>query len=231
VDDVVGRVFPLALLAALNPTLLAASALMMLLPRPVRLMLGYLAGAMMTSISLGLVIVFGLEGSELLVVARETLAPAASIALGAIALVAASVLKRVAQDRAAARSRARDEVTTHKEPPKWQRLLSKGSARGTFVVGALLTLPGASYLAGLSRIDALNYSTAKTVLMVIAFNVIMLAVLEVALICFLIAPERTPRAIEGAKAWIGRRGPQFAVRALVVLGVLLVTKGVIELLI
>jgi hypothetical protein len=46
----------------LNPTLVAASTLMMLLPNPKRLMLGYLLGALMTSITLGLVIVFSLEG-------------------------------------------------------------------------------------------------------------------------------------------------------------------------
>ncbi len=39
-----------------------------------------------------------------------------------------------------------------KGPPRWQQALSKGSARTTFVVGALLTLPGASYLAGLHHI-------------------------------------------------------------------------------
>ena len=51
----------LAFSAALNPTLLAATTVMLLLPRPRNLMLGYLLGAMMTSVSLGLVIVFSLE--------------------------------------------------------------------------------------------------------------------------------------------------------------------------
>ena len=37
---------------------------MMLLPNPKRLMLGYLLGALMTSITLGLVIVFSVEGSD-----------------------------------------------------------------------------------------------------------------------------------------------------------------------
>jgi hypothetical protein len=40
-------------------------------------------------------------------------------------------------------------------------------------VGALLTLPDASYLAGLSRIQKLNHSTAGTVLLVVAFNPVM----------------------------------------------------------
>jgi len=53
----VSDVILLALAAALNPTLVAASTVMMLLPNPKRLMLGYLLGALMTSITLGLVII------------------------------------------------------------------------------------------------------------------------------------------------------------------------------
>ena len=55
-----GQVFFFACVAMLNPTLLAAVTLMLLLPNPKRLMLGYLLGAYTTSISLGLVIVFAL---------------------------------------------------------------------------------------------------------------------------------------------------------------------------
>ena len=55
-------IFLLSLLAMLNPTLLAAVTVMLLLPNPKRLMFGYLLGAYTTSITLGLVIVFTLQG-------------------------------------------------------------------------------------------------------------------------------------------------------------------------
>ena len=48
------RVFLFALTAALNPTLLAATTVMLLLARPRRLLLGYLLGAYTTSITVGL---------------------------------------------------------------------------------------------------------------------------------------------------------------------------------
>jgi hypothetical protein len=54
----------LSLTAALNPTLLTATTVMLLLPSPTALMLGYWLGAMLTSITLGLVIVFSLQGSS-----------------------------------------------------------------------------------------------------------------------------------------------------------------------
>jgi hypothetical protein len=172
----VGQILLLALAAALNPTLVAASTLMMLLPNPKRLMLGYLLGALMTSITLGLVIVLSLESSDAIGTTKKTLSPAATMTLGGIALVAALVLGTGRHHAVAERRRARKK---DKGPPRWQQALGRGSPRTTFLVGALLTLPGASYLAGLSRIDKLNYSTAETVLLVIAFNLIMLALLEV----------------------------------------------------
>ena len=97
-----------------------------------------------------------------------------------------------------------------------------------FRCGRLLTLPGASYLAGLSRIDKLNYSTPETMLLVVAFNLIMLVLLEVPLLCFAIAPSWTVGAIDRAKAWIARHGHRSAVTALTALGRLLAIKGLIE---
>ena len=111
----------------------------------------------------------------------------------------------------------------------WQRELSQGSPRTTFVVGALLTLPGASYLAGLDRISKLHYSTAATVAIVLAFNLVMLLLLELPLIAFAVAPEWTPAAIDRAKAWAGIHGRRYAVHGLEVIGVLLIIKGIVGL--
>jgi hypothetical protein len=224
-----GDILVLAFTAALNPTLVAASTLMMILPNPVRLMLGYLLGALLTSITLGLLIISTLEGSGAVATTKNTVSPAATIALGCIALVGAVVL---GTDRHLGKRRdraAREEKKKEKGPPRWQRALGKGSARVTFVVGAMLTLPGASYLAGLSRINKADYSTTETVLVVLGFNLIMLALLEVPLICFVVAPNWTPRAIDRAKAWIGRHSRRFAVMLLTVVGALLLLKGVLEL--
>jgi Sap, sulfolipid-1-addressing protein len=222
-----GDVFLFALTAALNPTLVAASTVMMLLPNPRRLMLGYLLGALMTSITLGLIIVFSLKGSSAVSTTQNTVSPAATIALGAIAIVGAVVLRSQRHEQAAERRRA---AKRDKAPPRWQQALEKGTARTTFVVGALLTLPGASYLAGLNRIDKLNKSSAATVGLVVAFNLIMLALLELPLLCFTIAPGWTTTSIDRAKAWLAGHGHQFAVRGLTVIGVLLIIKGLIELL-
>jgi hypothetical protein len=224
-----GEVVLLSVTASLNPTLVAATTVMLLLDKPVRLMLGYLLGAYMTSITLGLVIVFSLSNSSAANTTQNTISPAVDIALGAIALAVAFVLHTGRYERLRERRRERKAAKPDKGPPRWQRELSKGSARTTFVVGALLTLPGASYLAGLDQIHKQHYSTAVTVLLVIGFNVVMLWLLEVPLAAFVAAPERTPHAIERTKAWVSRHAYTFAVRGFAAVGALLVIKGIVGL--
>lgn len=220
-----GRAFLLALLAALNPTLLAATTVMLLLNSPGRLMLGYLLGALMTSVTLGLVIVFSLESSSVVSDTQNAVNPAVDIALGVIALVAARVL-------APGHRRRHDDArptAKEKRPPRWQTRLSRSSARGAFVVGALLTLPGASYLAGLRQIAELRYSDPATVLLVIGFNLIMLMLIELPLLGFAVAPEWTKHEVAQAKRFAARHGRQAATYALTGIGVALVIKGIVAL--
>ena len=220
------RVFLLSLLAAFNPTLVAATTVMLLLPNPRRLMLGYLLGAMMTSVTLGIVIVYALKDSGAVSTTKRTVSPGVDIALGAILVAVAFV---IASDRTADRRERRREAKEAKGPPRWQRTLSRGTPQTTFVIGALLTLPGASYLAGLHRIDTLKYSVPATVLLVIAFNVVMMALLEVPLVSFTVAPKWTPVALEKIKAWVARHGRKIAIRGLLIVGALLIIKGIVGL--
>ncbi len=220
----------LALLASLNPTLVAATTVMMLLDRPVRLMIGYLLGATLTSVTLGLVIVFSLPNSGATNTTQHTLSPVADIALGAILLTVVAVLRSGKQKPFQERRKAKRAAKPDKEPPRWRRELNKGSAKTTFVVGALLTLPGASYLAGLNRIHKLDHSWPISVVLVIGFNVVMLWLIEVPIALFLVAPAWTPTAIDRAKAWIGQNALLLATRGFAVIGGLLVLKGAAALL-
>jgi hypothetical protein len=224
------QVILLSLTASFNPTLVAVVTVMLLLNRPAKLMAGYLAGALMTSITLGIVIVFSLSDSSTTNTTENTINPAVDIAFGAIALIVAFVLYTGRAARLRERRRERKATKPDKGPPRWQRELNKGSPLTTFVVGALLTLPGASYLAGLHEIHKLHYSTTATVLIVIGFNLVMLWLIEVPLVCFLVAPEWTPKAIARSKAWVSRHAHTFAIRGFTGIGVLLVIKGIVGLL-
>ena len=221
-----------ALAAALNPTLLGATTVMLLLDHPKRLLLGYLLGALCTSITLGLVIVFSLDGPAS--TAQHTLSPALDLALGSILIVLAFVIRPGRQrregGRLAERRRRKKEAKEDKRPPLWQRKLSQGTARTTFVIGALLTLPGASYLIGLHKIADQNPSTVGAIAWVLAFNLIMLALLELPLIGFIFAPDWTPRAVDRFKAWFSSNARLLGFRAALVFGLLLIVRGLIYLL-
>jgi Sap, sulfolipid-1-addressing protein len=224
------RVILLSLTASLNPTLVAATTLMLLLDRPARLMGGYLLGAYMTSITLGLIIVFSLSDTSASNTTKNTISPAVDIALGGIALAIAFVLFTGRDQSLRERRQARKTAKVDKEPPRWQRELSKGSPRTTFVVGAMLSLPGASYLAGLDQIHKLHYSTVVTVLLVIGFNLVMMWLLEIPLASFIVAPDWTPRAVDRTKRSFGRHARVFAIRGSAAIGTLLIIKGLIGLL-
>jgi len=217
-----------SLTAMANPTLVAVTTLMLLLPDPKKLMLGYLAGAYLTSITLGIVIVFAAEGSSVVNSGTRTISPVIDLAFGGILIVLGLVI-RSGRDIPIRERRAERKKEKRKKEPRWQRALSKGDPRLTFVVGVLLTLPGASYLAALASLSKLHYSTAVTVLVVLLINVIMLALLEVPLISFAVAPETTPRRIERAKAWVSARGRGVLERGAFIVGALLILRGVIEL--
>ena len=130
------QVIVFAFLAMANPVLLAATTVLLLLPNPKRLMLGYLLGALMTSLTLGLVIVFSLQNSSAVSTAKHTVSPAVDLTLGCILLVVSIVLATGRQGRLKARRQERQEAKKEKGPPRWQRTLAKGSPRDTFVVGA-----------------------------------------------------------------------------------------------
>jgi hypothetical protein len=136
-------------------------------------MRGYLLGALMTSITLGLVIVFSLRARARPARPGNTLSPAVDIALGGLALLVAWILGTGRHERLAERRRAAGRPSRTRG-----RRDGSGSWQGVRADHvrdrALLTLPGASYLAGLDEIHKLNYSTTATVLLIVGFNVVML---------------------------------------------------------
>jgi len=223
----VSQVFLFAVTAAFNPTLLAAVTVMLVLDNPKRLLLGYLLGAMMTSITLGLVIVFALGGSSSgTSSAKHTINPILDITLGLLILVIVFVVATGRDHKRRARSERKKAEKADKPPPKWQQALSGGSARTTFVVGALLTLPGASYLAGLNDIAKQDLSNTGVVLSVIGFNLIMLSLLEIPLLGYAFSPDRTSAAVQRFSAWLNRSGGRIAMVLGLVLAAALIARGV-----
>jgi hypothetical protein len=225
-------IFLLSLFSMVNPTLLAAVTVMMLLPDPKKLMLGYLLGAYTTSITLGMLIAFSLSDSGSVSTAKRSLSPAEDIAVGLIALLVAYVLgSGRTEPLRERRQRRREKKRAGKVKPPWpERMLGRGSARVTFAVGVVLSFPGVSYLAALDRIAKLEYAAVATALVVLAVCLVQQLLLEVPLLGYAIAPERTERAVAGFRAWLGRSGRRAATIGAATIGGLLILRGLIELL-
>lgn len=230
-------IFLLSLVSMFNPSLLAAVTVMLLLPRPKRLMVGYLLGAYTTSITLGLVIVFTLNGSSTESTSKHTIGPVEDIVVGLLAVVIAFVLAtgrdRPFEERRRGKKEAKLKAKQEAGKPTESlplRMLGKGDPKVTFVVGALLSFPGVSFLDALDHIHKLNPGNVATVLLVVGFCLMQQILLEVPLLGYVFAPESTADKVARFKDWMGRKGRTAAVIGAVGIGVFLIVRGVITLL-
>jgi Sap, sulfolipid-1-addressing protein len=232
-----GTIFLLSLAAMANPTLIAAVTVMLLLPNPKRLMFGYLLGAYLTSITVGLLIVFTLSGTSTTSGGEHNVGPIEDIAVGLLALTVAFILKtgrdRPFEERRRAKKEAKLEAKREAGKPTESlplRLLGKGNPWLTFLVGAALSFPGVSYLAALTQMHKLHASTFATVLLVVGFCLVELLLLEVPLLGYVFAPERTQHTVNAFRSWIARRGRTAVVIGATAIGVWLLIRGVLGLL-
>lgn len=92
----------------------------------------------------------------------------------------------------------------------------------------LLGLPGASYLLALDLLHKQGLGAGETVASVIAFCLVSLMLIELPLLGFTLAPDRTVETIERFKAWIARDGRQVGTTAALVVGLLLLARAAIE---
>lgn len=221
---------PWAFTAALNPTLLAATMVMLFAAEPKRLMSGYLLGAYTSSIALGLVIVFALQDSGAVTTTEHTLSPAADIVLGLLFVLVAMVIHGGRDARIREHRRARAQAAAPKATPRWRQALDKGSPRTAYAVGILLTLPGASYLVGMNHISSAHATTIETALAVVAFSVIMLLLIEIPLLGFVVTPDATRRNVTRFTDWVSANARTIVARGALVIGGLLLLRAAITLL-
>lgn len=230
-------VFLLSLLTVANPSLLAAVTVMLLLPNPKQLMLGYLLGAYAATITFGILFVFSLPGAGTERTAKHRISPVQDIVLGVLALTASLLLhrrrRRAVQERRQAKKEAKLRAKREAGKPTESlplRLLGKGDPKVTFVVGVLLNLPGLAYLDTLDHIHRLHAGAVATVVLVLCVSVIQQALLELPLLGYLFAPDRTQAVVSSFRSWIARNGGRAAELVALFIGVVLIGRGVITLL-
>jgi hypothetical protein len=221
-------IFVLALGAAFYPTLLAIVLVVLTRPRPVRLLAAYLGGGMLAGLGLGFVFVFALKGVGAGSDDGGKSASSATldIVAGTISLGLAAVLISGRDPRPARLKRRRRPAPDSTKPSWTQRAIGHDSLGVAFGLGVLLDLPSVWYVIALKDIATSSYSTLTQALLIVAFNLIMFAVIEIPLIAYLLTPDRAAARVAAFNAWIRSHVRQLGEGVAVVIGVYLVTRGV-----
>lgn len=221
------EIIALALLAMFFPALLAVVLIALRSSRPQLLLASFFAGGFLAANTVGLVIVFSLQDASVDSSSSNSLDPIFYIVLGVLSLIAAWIVR----DRKllVKEEKSDEEAAKGAKPDRLTRALDKG-APYAFIAGLLLcALPGFSALVGLKDIAQLGWSTAATVAMVIGFFLIMFAFIELPLVGFVFAPEQATAKTIAFNSWLDRNANRLATGVLVLLGVLLIVRGVVQL--
>lgn len=219
----------LALAAAVFPTLIACVAIMISRPEPRRLLVAFYAGGVIVSIGAGIVVLDAFKrGDSVIGNASSSPNPGTSIVTGLLALalgwLMASGRGRALLSRWRSRHPRRRE--SKQKGPSWaERRLDHANVAAAFAIGAAINLPGPFYVLALGEIATGDYSRPAELGLILLFNAIMFALLEVPLAGYLLRPERTAEQVAKLAIWLNRNGLRVMGALVALVGVSLVVQG------
>jgi hypothetical protein len=197
----------MAVAVSLEPFRIGMTVLMINRPRPPLQLLAFLAGGFTMGTAVGVIVLFILRpalGSTHFTLPRVQIVVGAVLLVNA-ALVAAGVLERRRGDGAGGPvGRILEPLAT-----RTRQLLNGRSLWAAGVAGLGIALPSVDYVAALALIVASGAAAAVQFGALMAFNVVAFALVEIPLLCYLVAPERTRAAMSALHDGLrsqGRRG-------------------------
>lgn len=205
----------MAVAVSLEPFRIGMTVLMINRPRPGLQLLAFLAGGFVMGTTVGVIVLFVLRPA--LGSAHFTL-PRVQIVVGAVVLVNAVL---VATGVLGART---DRVSGPLET-RARRLLNGRSLWTAGVAGLGIALPSVDYVAALALIVASGTAATVQFGALMLFNLVAFALVEVPLLCYLVAPDRTRAALSALYDWLRARGRHGVAALLAVIGCVLVGVG------
>lgn len=231
------QLIPLAVLSAItSPTAMAVVLLILRRPHPVRLLSAYVIGSFVMSVLAGIAVVAGLSATS--VGARRNSAAISifDITIGVLILVTAawwhserSAAMRQRTAERLARRKAQNNARSGDKPSWSSRILSSGSVGRLAALGMVMHLPGLLYLAALGYIAHRDVSTSNGLLLIVLFNIVMLAPIELPLLGYVAAPQRTEETVRSVNAFINEHRGKGLLLVSVVAGGYLVVSGIVGL--
>jgi Sap, sulfolipid-1-addressing protein len=195
-----GQVFLVAVVSAFDAGLLTAAVVLLGRPRPARQLGAYLIGGIGLSIIFGLLIVLVLHGSNLRL-GRSTQGIIEVVAGALLILISVAEWWGRKVEWHPRRARRR-EVDRSGRSSLRDRALGQDSLWIAWAAGAVYSAPGAYYLAGLALLVKQNVSAIANVLVVLGFNVVQFALIELPLLGLVLIPERTRSLTEKLNDWM-----------------------------
>ncbi|MDH6195957.1 hypothetical protein M2272_002597 [Mycobacterium frederiksbergense] len=206
---------PLMVMAAavsLEPFRVGMTVLMLNRPRPLLHLLAFLTGGFAMGAAVGVIVLFILRPAARS--AHFTL-PKVQLAVGACVLVAAAIVLMGKAPR-----KALDVVG-----PRAQQLLDGRSLWSAGVAGLGIALPSVDYLAALALIVASGAAAATQVGALLLFNVVAFGLVELPLISYLVAPDRTRATLSALHDWLRSRRRRQVAALLAAVGCVLLVAG------
>jgi hypothetical protein len=223
--------FALAFVGALNPKLLALDLLLIENRRPRMMFLCVLLGGMTVALTVGLldVLVFHADAIN----SQKTVGAGVDLAIGLLLLAVGAL---VATGRLHGRRKApvpagdSQPDKPQKEKDGWAaRVLAEPRFGLAMLIGALVGIPGASYLTALHNLVTGKYSTATQVIAVVVFVVIDFLLIIIPFAFLELRPEATKARLKTTQDWLLSHARQLMAYTALILGAYLAISGLVRL--
>ena len=222
--------FALAFLAALNPKLLALDLLLIENRRPRAMFLCILLGGMTVGLTVGLLDVLVVHADA--INSQKTVSAGLDLALGLFLLAVGALVAtgRLHGRRKAPASDGDLQPEKKEKKDSWaQRLLAEPRLALAVLVGAVIGIPGASYLTALHHLVAGKYSTATEVIAVFVFVIISFLLIIIPYAFLELRPEATKARLKRSQIWLGSHAKQLIAAVALLLGAYLTISALVRL--
>jgi hypothetical protein len=229
-----GQAAGFAVLAAVSPTALLVMAVFLGSANPRTTALLYVAGAMLMTVVMAVVVLVILRSTGLNQPHQHAPRYGLRLGLGFLCLIAAALVARRSRQSALALGtqaigsqavETEAAATKQKRPGLVSRLVAEPKPSTAFGVGVLLFAPSATFIAAVQVVATARVSTATTTLALVIVILLTGLIVWLPLLTYLAAPGPTTRLLKSLNGWLRANGRFLLMLALVIGGLWLVING------
>ena len=213
----------IAVAVSLEPFRIGMTILMINRPRPALQLLAFLAGGFLMGTTVGVIVVFALRPA---VESAHLSLPKVHIVVGAILLInAVFVVTGLPGGKRNNESPGLVDRIMEALAARTRKLLTGRSLWVAGIAGLGIALPSIDFFAALALIVASGSAAAIQFGALVMFNIVAFALVEIPLLCYLVAPERTRAALDALHRRLRSNGRLGVAALIAVIGCVLLGVG------